>query len=176
MNPTDILSAMMLNNKKNELTTYLQGKEIEKLKTGIDKVDKRISDMYVIGDRRQFVNEVKSVSRATGKDFNEIYTLTYKQLLNDYGIDLKARVENKKKKIQEQRLDEGKKPLSPTTLRQKISCLSVVDEEHNRSENLWDAEAQKRDEWYICRKFKWWHFDFIQGRIEGFILYGIGTI
>ena len=129
MNPTDILSAMMLNNKKNELTTYLQGKEIEKLKTGIDKVDKRISDMYVIGDRRQFVNEVKSVSRATGKDFNEIYTLTYKQLLNDYGIDLKARVENKKKKIQEQRLDEGKKPLSPTTLRQKISCLSVVDDE-----------------------------------------------
>ena len=129
MNPNDILSGMMLNNKKNELNTYLQKKEIEKLKGDINSFNKRIDNMYVIGDRKQFTNEVKSVSRAVGKEPSEIYSLTYKQLLDEYGIDLYTRCENKKKKLQDERLNQGKKPLSPSTLKQKINCLSVADEE-----------------------------------------------
>lgn len=129
MNPSDILSAMMLNSKKNELDTYLQGKEIKQLKDEIEDTNVRISNICVIGDRKQFTNEIKSVARAVGKEISEIYTLVYKQLENDYGIDLKARVENKKKKIQNERLNEGKKPLSPSTLKQKVNCLVIADEE-----------------------------------------------
>ena len=105
LNPNDVLSGMMLSNKKNELKTYLQSKEIEELKGAIKDNTKRIDNMFVIGDRKQFTNEVNSVSRATGKDYNEIYSLTYKQLLDDYGINLKQRCENKKRKIQEERLN-----------------------------------------------------------------------
>ena len=128
-NPTDILSAMMLNNKKNELNTYLQSKEITEIKGQLEETKTKLDNICIIGDRKQFSNEVNSVARATGKEQSEIYTLTYKQLENDYGIDLKSRVENKKKKIQEERLNNGKKPLSPNTLKQKVNCLVVADEE-----------------------------------------------
>lgn len=128
MNPTDILSGMMLNSKKNELNTYLQSKEIKELKTVIDDNIKRLDNICIIGDRQQFTNEINSVARATGKQQSDIYTLVYKQLLADYGIDLKIRSENKKKHIQNERLDSGKKPLSPSTLKQKVSCLVIADE------------------------------------------------
>ncbi|WP_133014954.1 Bro-N domain-containing protein [Clostridium cuniculi] len=129
MNPTDVLSGMMLNNKQTELNTYLQSREIKKLKDEISEANARISNIFVIGDRKQFTNEVNSVARATGKDQSEIYTLTYKQLEDDYGIDLKTRVENKKRKIQDDRLNSGKKLLSPSTLKQKVNCLVIADEE-----------------------------------------------
>ena len=131
--PNDILSAMMLNNKQTELNTYLQSKEIDKLKSTIDDVNKKLDNVCVIGDRKQFTNEVKSVARATGKEIADIYSLTYKQLLNDYGIDLKTRCENKKKKLQNERLNQGKKPLSPSTLKQKVNNLVICDEE-----SLWN--------------------------------------
>ena len=135
--PNDILSAMMLNNKQIELNTYLQSKEIAKIKDDIEEVTKKLDNVCVIGDRKQFTNEVKSVARATGKEIADIYSLTYKELEDVYGIDLKARCENKKKKLQEERLNNGKKPLSPTTLKGKINCLSVADEEQ-----LWGELAK----------------------------------
>ena len=135
--PNDILSAMMLNNKQTELNTYLQSKEINKLKCDIEEVTKKLDNVCVIGDRKQFTNEIKSVARATGKEIADIYSLTYKELEDVYGIDLKARCENKKKKLQEERLNNGKKPLSPTTLKGKINCLSVADEEQ-----LWGELAK----------------------------------
>ena len=135
--PNDILSAMMLNNKQIELNTYLQSKEIAKIKDDIEEVTKKLDNVCVIGDRKQFTNEVKSVARATGKEIADIYSLTYKELEDVYGINLKARCENKKKKLQEERLNNGKKPLSPTTLKGKINCLSVADEEQ-----LWGELAK----------------------------------
>lgn len=129
MNPTDFMSGIMLINKKNELNTYLQQKQIEFIQTEINETKNRLDNICIIGDRKQFTNEVNSVARATGKDQSEIYTLTYKQLENDYGIDLKTRVDNKKKKIQNDRLNNGKKPLSPSTLKSKVNCLTIADEE-----------------------------------------------
>lgn len=129
INPTDILSGMMLNNKRNELNTYLQSKQIELIQEELNETKKRLENVCIIGDRKQFSNEVNSVARASGKEQSEIYTLVYKQLEDEYGIDLKARVENKKKKIQDERLNEGKKPLSPSTLKGKVNCLIVADEE-----------------------------------------------
>lgn len=129
INPTDVLSGMMLNNKKNELNTYLQGKELEKIKNDMEDTKKKIQNICVIGDRKAFTNEINSVARATGKDQSEIYTLTYKQLEDDYGIDLKTRCENRKKKIQNERLEQGKKPLSPATLKNKVNNLVIADEE-----------------------------------------------
>lgn len=137
INPNDILSAMMLNNKQTELNTYLQSKEINKLKCDIEEVTKKLDNVCVIGDRKQFTNEAKSVARATGKEIADIYSLTYKELEDVYGIDLKARCENKKKKLQEERLNNGKKPLSPATLKGRINCLSVADEEQ-----LWGELAK----------------------------------
>lgn len=133
INPTDILSGMMLNNKKNELNTYLQGKELEKIKGDMADAKKKLENICVIGDRKSFTNEINSVARATGKEQSEIYTLTYKQLEDDYGIDLKARCNNRKKKIQNERLELGKKPLSPATLKNKVNNLVIADEE-----SLWN--------------------------------------
>lgn len=134
VNPSDMLTGIMRNQKQTELDTYLQSKELKSIKDSVEEMNKKVSNMVVIGDRKQFSNEVNSIARATGKEQSEIYTLTYKQLENEYGIDLKSRCENKKKKIQNDRLEQGKKPLSPSTLKQKVNNLTIADEEELWSE------------------------------------------
>ncbi|MBN1074730.1 hypothetical protein DVV91_10285 [Clostridium botulinum] len=134
INPSDMLTGIMRNQKQTELDTYLQSKELKSIKDSVEEINNKVSNMVVIGDRKQFSNEVNSVARATGKEQSEVYTLTYKQLENEYGIDLKSRCENKKKKIQNERLEQGKKPLSPSTLKQKVNNLTIADEEELWSE------------------------------------------
>nr|DAH73290.1 MAG TPA: BRO family protein [Caudoviricetes sp.] len=132
LDPSDMFSAIMLDNKKKELKDYLQDRELEKVKGEIKDLKGVIENMVVIGDRKQFANEVNSVARATGESQSTVYSNTYKLLKDDYGIDLQARVRNRKEKIQNERLDQGKKPLSPASLKSKVNALVIADEE-----NLW---------------------------------------
>lgn len=132
-NPSDIIGSLNLVQKKQELISYKQGREISYIKGQLENQSQKIENMVVIGDRKQFTNEVNCVARSTGKKQDEIYSLVYKELENEYGICLNQRCINARNKLQEQRLNEGKKPLSPSTLKQKVSKLNIADEE-----NLWN--------------------------------------
>lgn len=135
-NPNDMLTGIMRNNKQLELNQYKQSKEITLLKDKQNEQDKllleqkeKIDNMHVIGDRKQFTNEVKSISRQTGEKHDIIYGLVYKELENKYGINLETRSKNRKQKIQDERLNSGKRPYSPSTLNGKAGKLVIADEE-----------------------------------------------
>lgn len=143
VNPTDMLTTINRQNKELELNQYLQSKELEEIKKKqliqdkkleektkeFNEVKNKLDNMTVIGNRKQFSNEVNTVARKTGKSQQDIYTYTYKELEDQYGINLKVRCDNRKKEIQNKRLDEGKKPLSPSTLKNKVNNLVIADEE-----------------------------------------------
>ena len=135
-NPNDMLTGIMRNNKQLELNQYKQSKEITLLKDKQVEQDKllleqkeKIDNMHLIGDRKQFTNEVKSISRQTGEKHDILYGLVYKELENKYGINLETRSKNRKQKIQDERLNSGKRPYSPSTLNGKAGKLVIADEE-----------------------------------------------
>lgn len=127
-NPNDISISILVNLKKGELNTYKQQKQLEEINNKVGDMGKRIENFITIGDRVQFVHEVNSVCRATGVKQSEIYNGTYIKLKELYGIDLKARSRNEKERIQNDRINEGKKPYSPNTLNNKAGCLVIADE------------------------------------------------
>jgi len=127
-NPNDISISILVNLKKGELNTYKQQKQLEEINNKVGDIGKRIENFITIGDRIQFVHEVNSVCRATGVKQSEIYNSTYIKLKELYGIDLKARSRNEKERIQNERINEGKKPYSPNTLNNKAGCLVIADE------------------------------------------------
>ena len=136
VSPNDLITALNKKNKELELNQYLQEKQLEDIRDAqkeqkeiLETQQKRFDNIEVIGNRKQFTNEVNSVARKTGLSQQEIYTYTYKELEDQYGINLKTRCDNRKKEIQNKRLDEGKKVLSPSTLKSKVNNLIIADEE-----------------------------------------------
>lgn len=127
-NPNDISISILVNLKKGELNTYKQQKQLEEINNKVGDIGKRIENFITIGDRVQFVHEINSVCRATGEKQSEIYNSTYIKLKELYGIDLKARSRNEKERIQNERINEGKKPYSPNTLNNKAGCLVIADD------------------------------------------------
>mgnify|MGYP001002081828 FL=1 len=144
-NPNDISISILVNLKKGELNTYKQQKQLEEINNKVGDIGKRIENFITIGDRIQFVHEVNSVCRATGVKQSEIYNSTYIKLKELYGIDLKARSRNEKERIQNDRINEGKKPYSPNTLNNKAGCLVIADEKSIWNE-LGKSSVAVRDE------------------------------
>lgn len=135
VNPTDLTLSILINQKSTELNVYkhqnqleLQQRELAKLKDKTKEQDKKIDNMFVIGDRVQFVRAINNVSRSTGTKQSEVYGMTYAKLKDLYSIDLETRSKNRKEEIQKERLESGKKPYSPDTLNNKAGKLVVANE------------------------------------------------
>ena len=134
-NPNNTTISILYDNKKIELNQYKQEKqlaaqaqELELVKNGQEKIEKRVENLFVIGDRVQFVKEVNSISRASGVQQSDIYSSTYGTLKDLYGIDVEQRSKNAKKKIQAERLKKGKAEYSTGTLNKKAGKLNMVEE------------------------------------------------
>lgn len=127
-NANDMLTVINYNQTKSELTTYKQQKQLELVSKQVEDQNKIIDNLFTIGDRVQFTNEVNRIARATGKQQSEIYNLTYSKLKSLYGIDLTARTKNRQSQMQDERLEQGKKAYAPATLKSKANNLMIADE------------------------------------------------
>ncbi|MCD3330995.1 Bro-N domain-containing protein [Clostridium botulinum] len=128
VNPNDMLLIINCKQKENELTTYKQQKQLELVNNKLIEQEKKLDNMFIIGDRVQFANEINRVARATGRQQSEIYNLTYGKLKGMYGIDLNARSKNKQVEIQNKRIEQGKRAYALTTLKNKVNNLMIADE------------------------------------------------
>lgn len=128
VNPSDMLLIINCKQKENELTTYKQQKQLELVNNKLIEQEKKLNNIFSIGDRIQFTNEVNRIARATGKQQSEIYNLTYNKFKSMYGIDLHARSKNRQAEIQNKRLKQGKKAYAPATLKSKANNLVIADE------------------------------------------------
>src|SRR3712207_6660900 len=72
VNPNDMLLIINCKQKENELTTYKQQKQLELVNNKLIEQEKKLDNIFSIGDRIQFTNEVNRIARATGKQQSEI--------------------------------------------------------------------------------------------------------
>ncbi|MCD3276693.1 Bro-N domain-containing protein [Clostridium botulinum] len=133
VNPSDMLLIINCKQKENELTTYKQQKHLELVSNKLIEQEKKLDNMFVIGDRIQFTNEINRIARSTGKQQSEIYNLTYIKLKSMYGVDLNVRTKNKQNDIQNKRIEQGKRAYALATLKNKANNLMIADEL-----NIWD--------------------------------------
>lgn len=127
-NPHDVTLSIMCDNKRLALESYKQSIKLNTLENKTNQIEEKLDKMTVVGDRVEFKREVDSICRATGSQQYEVFSRTYNKLKDMYGVDVVARTKNARDKLQEDRVENGKKPYAESTLQSKINPLDIVED------------------------------------------------
>lgn len=94
-----------------------------------EKLSAMIHVMSETPVRSRIVRKVKELARHRNTSVQEAWHEIYWVLEDKYGIDLKRRVQNKRNRLNQERIAEGKPSYSEGTLKQKVNALDVILEE-----------------------------------------------
>lgn len=112
----------------------------------IKQLEDKVKSMSAVGNRTEFVAEVNKIARLSGRLQAEIYNTVYYNVKLLFGIDVIKRCENEQLKIQQDRINAGKKPYK--NIDQYFNKLDVADRD-----KLWkqisDAIAKLKLDWEI---------------------------
>lgn len=125
----DLVKCMELNAKINEL----KNKRITELEGTIETIKTKATTIEEF--RRQANVLIKATANAKGIDCRQMWTDFYDYLENKSGYKLITRKENAMKKANEERIAQGKKPYSKSTLKTKFTAVSMI-KEHEYDEVL----------------------------------------
>lgn len=125
----DLAKCMELNAKINEL----KNKRITELEGTIKTIKTKATTIEEF--RRQANVLIKATANAKGIDCRQMWTDFYDYLENKSGYKLITRKENAMKKANEERIAQGKKPYSKSTLKTKFTAVSMI-KEHEYDEVL----------------------------------------
>lgn len=92
------------------------------------KVDAMASVLTATPDRQRFKHKIREYAKLKGFGVNEAQTEVFRILEDKQGIDLTARVRNRRNKINEERVSSGKKPYKPDTLKSKYNRMDAIEE------------------------------------------------
>lgn len=102
-----------------------QQKEIEETKDNVVQIKHYLADTP---DRKKLEREVDAFVRRTNTPHAHVWKMLYDKIEDKYGINIPLRVQHKQKKINDQRIHEGKKPLKLITLQGKYNGMAFLAE------------------------------------------------
>lgn len=144
LNPNDIGLAISYNKNKADLDVYLQNRKLETLQDEIKTINnevklanEKVDNITMVGNRASFNAEVKSIAKSSGVSHSEIYGLIYKRMKDSYSIDVRARSQNLKKQIQDDRIKLGRKPYQESTMKGKGQPVDIIERD-----DLWHEASQ----------------------------------
>lgn len=82
-----------------------------------------------VPDFKEIQNAINVFSRRSGMTSQEVRAEVYKRISDTHGINFKVRVKNAQDKLQQERLNSGKKAYSDNTLKQKVNIMTIIKEE-----------------------------------------------
>ena len=118
----DFIKCMEINAKINEL----KNKRINELESTIDTIKTKATNIEDF--RRQANVLIRAIANSKGVKQNEMWSDFYNYLEDKTGYKLYTRQENKIKKVNEERIAEGKKPYKSSTAKSKFSIISMIKE------------------------------------------------
>lgn len=104
-------------------------KELELQSTTVNNKVASIQDYMVKEpDFKTLETAINKYTRLSGKSYADSRADVYKKIEAIHGIDIKARVNNAKERMQNQRAESGKKPYSESTLKNKVNGVKVLQD------------------------------------------------
>jgi Rha family phage regulatory protein len=82
--------------------------------------------LTAVPDHTKVVERVNEYARYTRQDYNAIYNGIYKIMKAQHGIDVKARVENERRKINAEHYEKTGKLYAESTLKSKVNGIDVM--------------------------------------------------
>lgn len=126
MTMEDIIIYQMNESKATKQKLLKQEKELGDLKSNVTDMQ---SYLVESPDFKTVQHKVNTFSRSHNMKQSEVWTTVYRKIEDRLGININQRVENRKKKIQEERAREGKKPFAESTLKGRVNGMSIIRDE-----------------------------------------------
>jgi hypothetical protein len=79
-------------------------------------------------DRKKIQREINTYARRNNMQQSEVRTLIYNKIEDKYGFSISQRVKNGRKRINDERVEKGKKPYAVSSLKQKYNGMDVIFE------------------------------------------------
>ncbi|NMH72816.1 hypothetical protein HF078_07015 [Bacillus sp. RO2] len=108
---------------KNERENAERDQKIRQQETGIDTLTHNLT---AVPDHRKVIDNVNEYARWTRVGHNEVYNSIYSILKAQHGIDVKARVENERRKLNAEYYQRTGKLYAVSTLKQKVNGIDVM--------------------------------------------------
>lgn len=129
----DVLIQNLMQMKEVRLQQEEQQRQIQIQQTQLNNQDNKLNNMVEfisdVPDFKEISNAINVYARRSGLSQAEVRGEVYKRIGDVHGINFKTRVKNAQDKIQEERLSNGKKAYSSSTLNQKVNNMTIVKEE-----------------------------------------------
>lgn len=124
-NELQFLQGLLDGMKANELKM----KELEEQqKQHSNKVVQIQNHLTESPDRKTIQREINTYARRNEMKIQDVRTMIYNKIEDLHGIDIMQRVTNARKKLQDERVKDGKKPYAKSTLEQKINGMDIIAE------------------------------------------------
>lgn len=128
----DVLIQNLMQIKEMRLTQEAHDNKLKELEQKSNQQENKVIEMskYIsdVPDFKTVERAINTYARRSNQTQQQVRTDVYKRIEDIHGIDLKARLNNLHKKVQEERMKEGKQPYKKTTLNQKYNTMTVIKE------------------------------------------------
>lgn len=108
---------------KNERENAERDQKIRRLETGVETL---AHNLTAVPDHQKVIDNVNEYARWTRVGHNEVYNSIYAILKAQHGINVKARVENERRKINADYYQRTGKLYAESTLKQKVNGIDVM--------------------------------------------------
>jgi phage anti-repressor protein len=119
----EMLAMMAQQMVEQEKTNALRDQKINKLESSVQNIAENLTS---VPDHTKVVERVNEFARYTRQGHDEVYNGIYKILKAQHGIDVKARVENERRKINAEHYEKKGKLYAESTLKQKVNGIDVM--------------------------------------------------
>jgi phage anti-repressor protein len=119
----EMLAMMAQQMVEQEKSNALRDQKINKLESSVLNIAENLTS---VPDHTKVVERVNEYARYTRQGHDEIYNGIYKILKAQHGIDVKARVENERRKINAEYYERKGKLYADSTLKQKVNGIDVM--------------------------------------------------
>lgn len=128
----DILIQQLQQIKEFRLAQEAHDAKLKELENKANQQENKVIEMtkYIsdVPDFKTIERAINTYARRSNKTQQQVRTEVYKRIDDIHGIDLKVRLNNLHKKVQEEREHQGKSPYKKSTLNQKYNTMTVVKE------------------------------------------------
>lgn len=106
-----------------ERQNAIRDKKIKALENGVQTLT---TNLTAVPDHTKVVELVNEYARWTRMGHNEVYNSIYKIMQAQYGIDVRARVENERQRINEEHYRKTGRYYAESTLKKKVNGIDIM--------------------------------------------------